>query len=85
MPKAKQVPAEEVAQVVEAPVEVVEVEEIAAAPVVEAVELVKVRVLAGCSLGQPDDVVEIDASLIDSLAGAVDAHPDAVAYAESLK
>ena len=46
---------------------------------------IKVRVLAYCAFGKPDDVVEIDAALAASLEGVVDAHPDAVAYAESLK
>lgn len=49
--------------------------------------LVKVRVLVACSHGQPNDVVQLDP---ESLAGAVssgqvDPHPDAVAYALSLK
>lgn len=46
---------------------------------------VKVRVLAACTLGQPDDVVEISAAEVEALAGQVDADPAAVAYAESLK
>lgn len=45
---------------------------------------VKVRVLRDCVYGKCDDVVEIDAALVESLQGVVDAHPDAVAYAESL-
>ena len=45
---------------------------------------VKARVLAACELGQPNDVVEIDASEVKSLADVVDADPKAVAYAESL-
>lgn len=47
--------------------------------------MVKVRVLAAGALGQINDVIEIDAALVEALAGDVDAHPDAVAYAESLK
>ena len=46
---------------------------------------VKVRVLRDCVYGLCDDVVPMDAALAASLAGVVDAHPDAVAYAESLK
>ena len=46
--------------------------------------MVKVRVLAECSLGQCNDVVEIDAALLGQLVGKVDAASEAVAYAESL-
>lgn len=47
----------------------------------------KARVLLDCAYGKVDDVIEI---LPDDLLGAeasghVDTHPDAVAYAESLK
>ena len=45
---------------------------------------VKVRVLRACQYGKCDDVVMIDGALAASLEGVVDAHPDAVAYAESL-
>jgi hypothetical protein len=45
---------------------------------------VKVRVLVACELGKCNDVVEIDAADVKSLAGTVDADPKAVAYAESL-
>jgi hypothetical protein len=45
---------------------------------------VRARVLAHGAYGKPDDVIEIDAALAASLEGVVDAHPDAVAYAESL-
>jgi hypothetical protein len=45
---------------------------------------VKARVLRDCVYGKCDDVVSIDASLVESLAGVLDADPDAVAYAESL-
>lgn len=45
---------------------------------------VKARVLRDCVYGKCDDVVEIDASLIESLHGVVDANPAAVSYAESL-
>lgn len=45
---------------------------------------VKARVLRDCELGKCDDVVLVDADQVESLFGAVDAHPDAVAYAESL-
>jgi hypothetical protein len=46
---------------------------------------VKARVLVTCDLGQPNDVIEIDAKQAKALAGTVDADPEAVAYAESLK
>lgn len=45
---------------------------------------VKARVLVDCAHGKCNDVVEIDESQAESLAGVLDAHPDAVAYAESL-
>jgi hypothetical protein len=46
---------------------------------------VKVRILVDSAYGKCNDVVELDAKLVKSLAGTVDADPDAVAYAESLK
>lgn len=46
---------------------------------------VKVRVLVDCAVGKCDEVVEVDAKDLPALAGMVDPHPDAVAYAESLK
>jgi hypothetical protein len=46
---------------------------------------VKARVLVQCLYGKPDDVIQIDSALVESLAGVIDASPDAVAYAESLK
>lgn len=46
--------------------------------------LVRARVLVDCEHGKCDDVVEIHADLLEGLAGVVDAHPGAVAYAESL-
>lgn len=45
---------------------------------------VKVRVLVDGAYGKVNDIVDVDASLIESLAGVVDADLDAVAYAESL-
>lgn len=45
---------------------------------------VKVRVLVQCEHGKANDVVELDAALVESLAGVVDASPEAVAYAETL-
>lgn len=51
----------------------------------EQVVLIKARVLVQCSHGKPDDVIEIDAGLVEQLAGVVDASPEAVAYAESLQ
>lgn len=45
---------------------------------------VRARVLVDCAYGKPDEVIDIAADLIDSLAGVVDADPAAVEYAESL-
>jgi len=47
----------------------------------------KVRVLAVCLHGNPNDIAVLDGqALKDALAdGSVDDHPDAVAYAESLQ
>ena len=47
----------------------------------------KARVLVEGHYGKPDDVVELDGeALAQALAsGQVDAHPEAVAYAESLQ
>ncbi len=50
-----------------------------------AVQTIRVRVLALCAHGQPNDVVEIEEAALPALAGIVDADPAAVAYAESLK
>lgn len=44
----------------------------------------KARVLVACALGQPNDVVEVDATQEKCLADVVDTSPEAVAYAESL-
>lgn len=47
---------------------------------------VKARVLVDCIHGKVNDVVEFASADDAKAAGAdVDAHPDAVAYAESLK
>ena len=48
---------------------------------------VKARVLRDCQFGQADQVVKVPVEHIDTAveSGAVDAHPEAVAYAESLK
>jgi hypothetical protein len=51
-----------------------------AAPVVP----VKVRVLAHCGYGKPNDIIEVDPAMVESLKDVVDATPAAVAYAESL-
>jgi hypothetical protein len=48
------------------------------------VQKVKARVLVDGALGKCNDVVEIEAKQVKSLAGVVDTDPDAVAYAESL-
>lgn len=47
----------------------------------------KVRVLVEGHYGKPDDVIELEGeALAQALAsGQVDAHPEAVAYAESLQ
>jgi hypothetical protein len=45
---------------------------------------VKVRVLVQCEYGAPNSVATVDAALLESLVGIVDADPAAVAYAESL-
>jgi len=45
---------------------------------------IKARVLTVCALGQPNDVVEIDASEAKALVDLVDTDAKAVAYAESL-
>jgi hypothetical protein len=45
---------------------------------------IKVRVLRDGSYGKCNEVVLMDAELAASLAGEVDAEPEAVAYAESL-
>ncbi|GAA0436904.1 hypothetical protein ACFOY5_10735 [Massilia aurea] len=47
-------------------------------------ELVKARVLAASAYGQPNDVIEIDATLAKAIPDVVDTSPEAVAYAESL-
>jgi hypothetical protein len=50
-------------------------------------EKTKARVLVDCGYGKVDDVIEIDAAdlSVAQASGQVDTHPDAVAYAESLK
>ncbi len=45
---------------------------------------VKARVLRDCVYGKCDDVVSLDAELVASLHGVLDANPAAVEYAESL-
>ena len=47
----------------------------------------KARVLLDCAYGNVNDVIEIlpDDLLVAEASGYVDTHPDAVAYAESLK
>lgn len=48
---------------------------------------VKARVLMDGAYGQVNDVIEIQAAEVQQAeaSGQVDAHPDAVAYAEGLK
>jgi hypothetical protein len=50
-------------------------------------DTVKVRVLRDCEVGQVDDVVLINRNLLPTYSkdSMVDASPEAVAYAESLK
>ena len=45
------------------------------------------RVLVDCAWGKPDDVVTLSGADFDAAigVGAVDPHPDAVAYADKLK
>lgn len=50
----------------------------------QAANTVKARILIACALGEPNDVIEIDAEQADTMIGVVDADPAAVAYAESL-
>lgn len=45
---------------------------------------VKARVLADCQYGKVDEVVEVDPSVAEQ-SSELDAHPDAVKYAEGLK
>lgn len=47
----------------------------------------KLRVLFDGAFGKPDDVIELDGDALDAAlkSGQVDPHPEAVAYAESLK
>jgi hypothetical protein len=54
----------------------------AAAPAAPAT--VKARVLCDCAHGKVDDVVEVTAAEAEA-SPHLDPHPDAVAYAESLK
>lgn len=46
---------------------------------------VKARVLMDCAFGKVDDVVEVTEAEAAASTSQLDAHPDAVAYAESLK
>jgi hypothetical protein len=46
---------------------------------------VKARVLVDCSFGKVDDVVEVTEAQAKDHAHEIDAHPDAVAYAEKVK
>lgn len=46
--------------------------------------IVKVRVLVDCDLGKCNDVAEVAEKDLKALAGTVDPHPDAVAYAQLL-
>ncbi len=45
---------------------------------------VRARVLVQCALGAPNDVVEVDANLAETMGNVIDTDPAAVAYAESL-
>lgn len=57
----------------------------AAANAADAPRFVRARVLAFCTLGSPDDVIEIEADLVGAAGDVIDTDPAAVAYAESLK
>lgn len=46
---------------------------------------IKVRVLAACEHGAPNDVVELTSAEVKAAADNVDPDPAAVTYAESLK
>jgi len=50
-------------------------------------EKTKARVLLDCAYGKVDEVIEIESAdlAVAEASGQVDTHPDAVAYAESLK
>lgn len=50
-------------------------------------DLIEVRVLSLCQLGVANDVVEVPKAAVEGLKslGYVDDHPEAVAYAKSLK
>jgi hypothetical protein len=45
---------------------------------------IKARVLVNCAYGKPNDVIEVDADLAETLGTAIDTDAEAVAYAESL-
>lgn len=45
---------------------------------------IKARVLVTCAYGKPNDVIEVDADLAETLGVAIDTDAEAVAYAESL-
>lgn len=49
------------------------------------VDVVKARVLVVCEYGEPNDVVELSATLVRELRDVVDADPAAVAYAQSMQ
>ena len=59
--------------------------QVVAKPQVAASGRRKVRVLVACSVGQPNDVIELSEAEIDALDGEIDPNPAAVEYAESLK
>lgn len=47
--------------------------------------IVKARVLVSCAYGEPNDIVELDDELAESLGDVLDTSPAAVAYAESIQ
>ncbi len=55
------------------------------APVAPVEGGVKARVLVDGAFGKVNDIVELDAETIAAAGSDLDANPDAVAYAESLK
>jgi hypothetical protein len=47
-------------------------------------DTIRVRLLIDCEYGLCGQAASVPADMVDGLAGVVDAHPDSVAYAESL-
>lgn len=58
-------------------------QDIAIAPAAPVQRFVRARVLAYCNLGAPDDVIDVEADLADTLGDVIDTDPAAVEYALS--